>query len=104
MCVVSAIGDNYRQNFPYRWPNMVPDVMPDVYGPPPRANPPFDLTITRAEFERLKKEVQELKELLVEASKFDKATGQPHCEMDEKVEFIKKIAEFVGVNMDEVFK
>lgn len=89
MCVVSAIGDNYRQNFPYRWPNVTPDVMG---------------TISRNEFEALKREVEQLKKVLEEAKKFDVATGQPHCEMDDKVAFIKKLAEFVGVDMNEVFK
>lgn len=59
---------------------------------------------SREEFDRLKKEVEELKLLLKAAQKFDEATGQPHCEQDEKIAFIKKIAEFVGVDLKDVFK
>lgn len=54
------------------------------------------------EFEALRREVQELKELLKAAKKFDQATGQPDCEMDEKIAFIKQVAEFVGVDLQDV--
>lgn len=91
MCTVSMIGDGYRDQFPNRWP--------DLY--PPGAEKLG--SVTRAEFEALKQEVEELKKLLLAAKEFDEKTGQPDCEIDEKVELIKKIAEMVGVDMDEVF-
>ncbi len=90
MCVVSNIGDTYRDMFPKQWPN-VP------------ANPVYPIPeISRHEFEALRKEVLELKELLKAAKKFDDATGQPDCEMDHKVKFLKQIAEALGVDMSEV--
>lgn len=97
MCTVSMIGDYYGKDFPQKYPwyplNPNPAVLPTTVTVP-----------SRAEFDALKKEVEELKELLKAAKKFDAATGQPDCEMDEKVKFIKKLAEFVGVDIKEVFK
>ncbi len=85
MCMVSAIGDNFKDNFPNKWPDFTPH------------------TITRLEFDKLKQEVEELKKLLQAAKAFDKATGQHHCEMDEKVKLIKEIAKIVGVDLGDVF-
>ena len=82
------IGDGYNDQFPTRWPSVT------VYPEP---------SVPRHEFDALKKEVQELRELLLAAKKFDEETGQPNCEIDEKVEMIKKIAELVGVDMQDVF-
>lgn len=68
---------------------------------------PVTVTITevsRLEFDALKREVIELKKLLKAAKKFDEATGQPDCEMGEKIAIIRKVAEAVGVNLDEIFK
>lgn len=62
MCVVSIIGDGWGQDFPKRWP----DVPSQPIYPIPE--------ISRAEFDLLKKEVEELKKLLLAAKKFDEAT------------------------------
>lgn len=64
---------------------------------------PADPNISREEFEELRKEMEELKQLLLAAKAFDEATGQPDCEMDEKVELIRRVAELVGIDVDEVF-
>lgn len=90
MCTVSMIGDGWRDQFPQRWPTITPGVTTEP-------------EVTRAEFEALKKEMQELKDLLKVAKKFDEATGQPNCEVDEKVRLIKEIAKLVGVDMKDVF-
>lgn len=92
MCTVSFIGDNYRGTFPDRYPWYVPQYPAD-----PSIGP------TRDEFEALKREVEELKVLLKAAKKFDEETNQPDCHMDEKVEFIKKLAEYVGVDLEDIF-
>lgn len=60
-------------------------------------------TISREEFDALRCEVEELKALLLAAKAFDEATGQPDCEMDEKVELIKRVAEAVGVDLEDLF-
>ena len=111
MCTVSNIGDGYRDNFAPRWPNVpiwpvqptgVPyPAQPVIPGQPLVINTP---AVSKEEFEALKKEVEELKQLLKAAKKFDEETGQPDCHMDDKVEFIKKLAEYVGVDLEDIFK
>lgn len=95
MCVVSNIGNDWNKTLPDRYPWVNPQPQPLL---PPPAGP------TRAEFEALKKEMQELKLLLQAAKRFDEATGQKDCEMDEKVALIKKVAELVGVDLGDVFE
>lgn len=95
MCVVSFVGDEYGRTFPDRWPNV------PVY--PQTTTTVFITEVTKEDFDALKQEVEELKQLLLAAKRFDEATGQPDCEMDEKVELIKRIAEAVGVDLEDVF-
>jgi uncharacterized protein YlxW (UPF0749 family) len=61
-------------------------------------------TITRQEFDALKKEVEDMKQLLIKAKIYDEQNNEPNCEMEDKVATLKKIAELMGVNLDEVFK
>ncbi len=111
MCTVSNIGDSYRDNFPPRWPNVPvwpaqPTGVPYPSQPGIPGQPVIIDTsgVSKQEFEALKKEVEELKQLLKAAKKFDEETGQPDCHMDDKVEFIKKLAEYVGVDLEDIFK
>lgn len=94
MCAVSNIGDFYGRTVPERYPWVQPNLPNTVITLPPE--------ITKAEFDALKREVEELKKLLTAAKAFDAATGQPDCEQDEKVALLKRIAELVGVDLDEV--
>jgi hypothetical protein len=91
MCTVSNIGDIYGR----KWNDYQPPLNPYIGFPVSE--------VTKAEFEALRKEVLALKELLKAAKKFDEATGQPDCEMEGKVAIIRKVAEAVGVNLDDVF-
>src|SRR5262245_24392456 len=95
MCMVSNIGDGWADKFQEKWPQ---------FNPPPPS--PFIVQpgVSQADFDALRKEVQELKELLKAAKKFDAATGQPDCEMAEKVKLIKAIAKLVGVDLGDVFE
>lgn len=90
MCVVSNTGDYWRDTFIPRWPDYTP------------TRPLID-QVTRQEFDDLKKEVAELVKLLKAAKRFDEATGQPDCEMDDKVALIKRIAGELGVDLGDVF-
>lgn len=99
MCIVSNIGDGWGRSFPdrYPWaypqqPTVTPNVVVEQLLPP-----------SRAEFDRLKAEVEQLRALLLQGKAFDEATGQPDCHNDEKVALIRKIAELVGVDMSDVF-
>lgn len=98
MCIVSMMGDQYQKTFPYEVPTPFPN--PKTY--------PVDWNEilgypSKKDFDDLKEEVQELRKLLKAAKEYDAATGQPDCEMDEKVGFIKSLAEFLGVDMSQVF-
>lgn len=90
MCTVSMVTDYWRDNNLPKYPGLVGQ----GNWPTPQ--------VTREEFEALRKDVLELKELLKAAKKFDEATGQPNCEKEEKVELIKKIAEAVGVDLQDL--
>lgn len=87
MCLVSAVGDNFKEQLPKSYPDWQ-----NLLGSP-----------NRSEFDALKREVQELKKVLEAAKKFDEVTGQKDCEMDDKVALIKKVAEMVGVDLGNVF-
>jgi hypothetical protein len=97
MCMVSNIGDIYGKKYPQApWYPSIPDnPVPITY---------TAIGVSKEEFDALKKEVKELKKLLLAAKKFDEATGQPDCEMEDKVAVLKKVAKAFGVNIDEVFK
>lgn len=91
MCVVSMIGDHYNDkwkdqpwNNPYNAGKWVP-------------------LATQQQIDELRKEVEEMKELLKKAKIYDEENDQKDCEMDEKVELLKRVAELVGVDLSEVF-
>ena len=98
MCIVSAIGDNFGNEWHRRYPGWVPDPK-DSYNKPAAIVP----QVTREEFLALKKEVELLRELLIQAVKYDKETGQPHCEQEEKIKLLKAIAAAFGVDLSAVF-
>src|SRR4029077_15180212 len=102
MCTVSMIGDHYRDKWkeypwwvePYTSPYTTP-FTPNI-SPPPLAPMIQKITeISRVEFEALKKEVEELKKLLVRAKEYDEKNGEPNCEMDEKVAILRAVAKAV---------
>ena len=89
MCVVSMVGDYYRDKWQDQWPVQYP------YAP----NSP---TVTLIEFEVLRKEVKEMKELLKRAKAYDEANNEPDCEVEDKMEKLRKVAELVGIDLDDV--
>lgn len=88
MCVVSKIADDWlKKNSPeWDW------VFKGASSP------------TRAEFEKLKKEVEELKKALKKGKEEDKKTGNPDCEMEEKIVILRKIASAIGISLDDIFE
>lgn len=95
MCVVSNIGDSWGRTVPEKHPWINPSPSYPPLSPP--------AGVTRAEFNALRDEMEELKLLLKAAKRFDEKTGQKDCQMDEKVELIKRLADLVGVDMEDVF-
>lgn len=69
---------------------------PGTYNPIPQ--------ISREEFEELKRDVKEMKELLKRAKKYDEDNNEPNCEIDEKMDLLKRVAKLVGVELDDVLK
>jgi hypothetical protein len=102
MCVVSNVGDFYGDHFPKKYPDWFPPA--PVVAAPPIIYPQIPAGVSQEEFDKLKEEVKKMKKLLKMAKKIDEATGQPDCEMEQKIAILKKIAELVGVNLGDVFK
>ncbi len=88
MCIVSYIGDNsYRKYENVPWIDSTHILSP---GP------------SRREFDALKREVEELKNLLKLGKEYDKKNNEPDCEMEEKLDMLRKLAKMVGVDIEEV--
>lgn len=119
MCVVSAVGDYYGNNFPQQWPNRPWDTNPNWIVPPFQNPPQFPaaiqspdisnaellekMTLLQKQFDEIKAAVAEMKNILLVAAEYDRKNNEPHCEMDEKVEVLKKIAKWVDIDLSEVF-
>ena len=101
MCVVSMIGDHYKDRLfpyePYTFPYRTTTTNGDV-------SEWFKPQVSKEEFEALKKEVENMKELLKRAKLYDEKNNEPDCEIEEKMVFLRRIAELVGINLDEVIK
>lgn len=91
MCVVSMVGDYYSK----KWAPWEPYI-------PTTVTPSITITsgISQEEFDALKKEVADLKELLKAAKKYDEANGQKDCQNDAKMAKLKEIAKLVGELLD----
>jgi hypothetical protein len=105
MCIASMISDDYSKSLPWRQPS---PILPPYPGINPDPNP-FDKLLTppaspisREEWEALRKEVEELRELLSKAKQYDAAHDEPDCESEEKVAFAKKLGEAFEVDIEQV--
>lgn len=97
MCVVSMIGDHYDDKWKKPWDGKLNNTGGTTYT--------FtNNSVSKEEFDTLKKEVEEMKQLLIKAKIYDEKNNEPDCELEDKVAFLKKIAEAVGVDLKEVFK
>lgn len=100
MCVVSHMGDHYAK----KWGDWIPPNDPYRVYPTIPLDPNKTIVtpqVSREEFDALKKQVQEMMEIMREAKRYDEKTGQPDCEVDEKMEKIRKICEIFGVDFDQ---
>lgn len=112
MCTVSMVMDHYKDKWSPMFPNYPysPDAVPGVLIPSTPLPIPSTATtvnvrlpVSREEFDQLRKDVLEMKELVKRAMKYDKDNNQADCENEDKVKLIRQIAEAVGVNVDDVF-
>jgi hypothetical protein len=92
------VGDDWSKRLPGTYPWIAPASVPTT----PLPNNILQL-VPRYEFDALKREVEQMKKELEAAKAQDVADGNPDCEMEEKVELLKKIAELVGVDLSTVF-
>lgn len=95
MCVVSMVADHYRDKFSRDWPP------PNLPFDQPWPNPPIRPPVTREEFDRLRADVDEMMALLRRAHEYDVRNNEPECEVDEKIELLRRIARMVGVDIDD---
>ena len=93
MCVVSMVGDHYGE-----W---IPKTYPDVFPSWPHVTRVAEY-VTKDEFDALKRTVEEMKELLKRAKEYDERNSEPHCEVEEKMELLRRVAKAVGVDLDDV--
>ena len=110
MCTVSMVSDHYLEKWKYKpdggWTNPDPGFIPpnpNPWAPPPAYIPNWNPPVTKQEFEELKKEVLEMKQLLKRALKYDEDNNEPHCELDDKIKALKLIADAVGVSLEDLF-
>lgn len=87
MCVVSMVGDHYRD----RWTTPQPSY---------QIAPSWIVPVSREEFNRPKAEVEEMKKALEAAKFIDKVTGQPDCENEDKLKVLREVAKLVGVELN----
>jgi hypothetical protein len=101
------VGDHYSDKFKDDWyKRFVPWTPPSTspYTPNPLSIPTFIPMATKEEFDVLKKEVEEMKKLLIRAKIYDEKNNEPDCEIDAKIELLKKFAELVGIDLSDIFK
>ncbi len=86
MCVVSMIYDHFHD----KWQ---PRPTPPWFIPPTVPTQPSVPAITPDE-------IEEFRRLLERAREYDRRTGQPDCELEEKRQKLKKLADELGVAID----
>lgn len=101
MCVVSMVGDQFNDHWK-DWNKRIPEFIP--HGPKITGEPvALSGYVTKAEFDKLRAEVELMRDLLIRALEYDRKNNEPNCQNDEKIAKLKKIAELVGIDLDEVF-
>lgn len=88
MCVVSMVTRDFYRD--YIMPNAVPFPNATYY----------EKVVTRAEFEKLKEQFEQLAKDIAKAKQQDIDDGNPDCEKEESIELLKAIAEKLGVNLE----
>lgn len=105
MCVVSMVYDHYWDKWsqpPYRIsPTPLPYQVPVVTPYPQPFVPVVPVPVAPVVPVQLptQAEIEEFRKLLERAREYDKRTGQPDCELEEKRAKLKKLAEEMGVDI-----
>jgi hypothetical protein len=91
------IGDHYMEKWaPRSW--FEPHIYPGNGGPAVTFTQPA--AITREEFDALRREVAEMKELLQRAKAYDERNNEPECELEAKMDVLRKVAKLVGAELE----
>lgn len=90
MCVMSMVMDHY-------WDKWRPPTWPYV---PPLDTEAWKLIPVPPAPKITSEEVEEFRRLLERAREYDRQNNQPDCELAEKKERIKKLADQLGVKID----
>ncbi len=96
MCAVSMVTDYWKNNDQWKYNG--------INGPGIATGGLAYNPVSREEFEQLRKEMMELKELLKAAKAYDDLTNQPNCEKEENVKVLKRVADALGVDLSDVLK
>jgi uncharacterized protein YlxW (UPF0749 family) len=104
MCVVSFVGDFYSDKWKEPFKKFEDFSGINIVTRLEHENLKLELSKIGLNYELLKNEVAEMKELLKRAKAYDEKNNEPNCEMEDKVALLKKIAELVGVDLSEIFK
>jgi hypothetical protein len=94
---MSMIGDYYHDKW---YPTPTPEI-PNIGVPYPLPPTP---NVTKEEFEALRRDVLEMKELLKRALDYDKRNNEPHCETHAKMEVLRNVAKIVGISLDDIIE
>lgn len=102
MCVVSMVTDHYGNN----WMKPILPSQPSlsVYGYVNQYQHDMlkhELEKVKVDYDALKKEVENMRDLLVKAKLYDEQNNEPDCAKDEKIEVVKAVAKALGVDLPE---
>lgn len=97
MCVYSQIVDYETERWKKKY--WTHDPWKDFYGDPIAVPLPY-VKPKDEEKENLKKEIEELKDLLKRAIKFDRETNQEECESERKKKLLQEMAKQLGVEIE----
>lgn len=109
MCVVSFIGGHYEDEFkkkpykPWEAAPSIPNWPQAVYPKIEQYQTIVDNQELKKQVEELRKQIEEMKQFLKEAIEYDKLYKQPNCENELKIAFLKKVAESVGMTLEDIF-
>lgn len=95
MCVVSMIMEHYND----KWKRYTGPVLPM---PAPPVYPPIGPIVIQPNISQA--EVDEFRELLDRARKYDREHNEPDCEMQDKVDALLAVAKALGVDISFVVK